>query len=395
MLVANRNKILSQIMFISILVFFFFITGVYLYNIFSWRNYPDFGFHYRIATGYNIVAEVTKNGKEAGMQPGDRILTINNKSFSNFREFSAAMKRELGENNIYVMERGGKEIRLEITNVPIGVKKAFSTSGLSYLVGLCYVLIGILVFMMKPHQKDSWVFLLFATVFGLFLIFIERAGRVTPFWLENFEIFAYAFTPATFIHMSFSFPEERRILKKYNYLYLIPYLASIVLFLCIRSVTPTMGDAPSTLLIAAVVYMVIGVFFFLVSCLELRLTSDSEIVKLRSRIILLGFAITASIPLTDFVVNALLKVYIVPSSRYYLPFFVIFPLSIGYSIVKHDLFDFDAIIKRTYGYVLTTGTIAGIYVVFVFVSEILFKKIRGRPISLVFAGVYSGGGIFL
>ena len=44
----------------------------------------------------------------------------------------------------------------------------------------------------------------------------------------------------------------------------------------------------------------------------------------------------------------------------------------GYSIVKHDLFDIDAIIKRTYGYVLTTGASAGIYGLFVLVSNLAF-----------------------
>jgi class 3 adenylate cyclase len=46
-----------------------------------------------------------------------------------------------------------------------------------------------------------------------------------------------------------------------------------------------------------------------------------------------------------------------------LPFLVVFfPVSITYSIVQHNLFDADAIIRRTLGYVVVTALIVGAYV---------------------------------
>ncbi|MBW1886736.1 MAG: hypothetical protein JRI52_00095, partial [Deltaproteobacteria bacterium] len=371
---AAKTKFLSMIGFVSVVAFLSLTSALYLYNIYNWRNYPDFGYGYRVASGFDVLADITEHGRKAGMQLGDRILRVNDKTFSNFQEFRAAMNRALGDKNTFLMKRGDREVLITLSAVPSGLRKAFSTSGLSFVIGFCYFLIGTLVFLMKPHHRNSWTFLLFAGIFGLLLIFVERVGKMTPFWLETFEIFTYTFTPATFIHLAFSFPEERRTVIKYPYVQLVPYLVSAFLFLCIRSVTPTMGDAPKTWLSFAVVYMVVGVFFFLGSCLQLRLTSSSAIVKLRSRMILLGFAITASLPLADFVINALFQVYIVPSAKYYLPFFIVFPLFIGYSIVKHDLFDFDTIIKRTYGYVLTTGIIAGIYGLLVLVSNVAFGR---------------------
>jgi len=133
-----------------------------------------------------------------------------------------------------------------------------------------------------------------------------------------------------------------------------------------------MTDAPKTWLILAVAYMAVGVLTFIGSCIQLRLKSESVIARLRARIILLGFAIAASLPLIDFVANTLFHVYLAPSFNYYLPFFIVFPAFVGYSIVKHDLFDIDAIIKRTYGYVLTTGSIAGIYGLFILISNLAF-----------------------
>jgi serine phosphatase RsbU (regulator of sigma subunit) len=108
--------------------------------------------------------------------------------------------------------------------------------------------------------------------------------------------------------------------------------------------------------------------------MQLWFKSPSEIVKLRAKVILLGFAISASGLLFEAISNVLFHVYIAPKFTYYLPLFVLAPLAIGYSIVKHDLFDIDAIIKRTYGYILTTGAIAGIYGLFVFISNLALGR---------------------
>ena len=242
------------------------------------------------------------------------------------------------------------------------------------MMGLCYFLIGTLVFLMKPHEQASWIFFLFTTITGLYMAFLYKIGKMTPFFLETAQIFFYTFTPAVFIHLAFNFPKERNLVLRYPYTNIIPYFASAFLFLRIRSLTPVMTDVPKTWLMVLVIYMATGILLFLGSCLQLWLTSKSEIVKLRSKLILLGMAISVSIPLIDLLSSALLKLYIIPGFNYYIPFFIVFPLSIGYSIVKHDLFDFDAIIKRTYGYVLTTGAIAGVYGLFVLVSDVVFGR---------------------
>ena len=62
-------------------------------------------------------------------------------------------------------------------------------------------------------------------------------------------------------------------------------------------------------------------------------------------------------------------------------------MAIGYTIVKHDLFDIDTVIKRTYGYVLTTGVLAAIYGLFVLISNLAFGSFefaRSPAFPLIF-----------
>jgi len=390
---VNKKRVLSTSAFILTAFLVLVIAGLYMYNIIQWGNYPDFGFGFRTATGINVIGTATEHGRKAGLQIGDRILTVNDKTFESIQEFRSAMNRDLGEETIYLLEREGKLFHVTITNIPIGFKRSFFKSGFLYIMGLCYFLIGTLVFLMKPHERTSWIFFVFTTILGLFMAFLYKIGKLAPFSLETLQMFLYVFTPAAFIHLTSNFPQQRVFLIRYPRAILIPYVASALLFLRIRSFTPAITDVPKSWLIVMIIYLASSILLFLGSCLQLWLTSSSQMVKMRSKLILLGSAISVSVPLLDLLSSALFNVYMIPGFNYYIPFFIIFPLSIGYSIVKHDLFDFDAIIKRTYGYVLTTVAIAGVYGVFVLVSDVAFGRFEVTK-SPLFPLVFILGVVF-
>jgi len=369
----KKNRV-SAAAFIILIFFGAVIAGLYFFNIINWGSYPDFGYGFRTATGISVAGVVTENGERSGLEVGDRFVEINGESFTNITEFRALMRRELGEENTYLIERQGRRFALTIKNIPIGFKSSFYKSGFLFLLGLCYAVIGLLVFLMKPHAHSSWVFLLFTIVFGLFIAYLYKISTMTPFWIEYVHIFIYTFTPATFIHLALSFPQERKILQSRPWFQLVPYIVAALLFIYAATATTNIMDAPRPVLISVMAYLAISVLWFLASCIQLRFKSSSEIVKLRARMILLGFGMAASIPLLDFISSVLFSVYLIPSFNFYLPFFVVFPAFVGYSIVKHDLFDIDAIIKRTYGYVLTTGALAAIYGLIVLISNLAFGR---------------------
>jgi serine phosphatase RsbU (regulator of sigma subunit) len=391
------SKVKQQV---SILAFVLSVTGVvtiaclYLYNIISWANYPDFGYGFRTASGVKVVGLVTESGLKAGMQVGDEIIEINGQTYTTFEQLRNLMRRELGQDNTYLLERAGRRFALTIKNEPIGFKAAFAKSGFLYILGLCYFLVGVLVFLMKPHNRNCWIFFVSTSIFGLFISFLYQVSEPKPFWLGTIHIFVYAFSPAVFIHLSLSFPEERRILTQYPWIQLLPYIISTIFFLSIRYTTPTMIGASTFWLIVAMTYLGIGLLVFIGSCMQLWRSSPSEIVRLRSKLILLGLAIAGIVPLLDFMSSILFRVYFLPNFNYYLPFFFVFPVFVGYSIVKHDLFDIDAIIKRTYGYVLTTGSLAGIYGIFVLISNLAFGGLEFSK-SPVFPLIFILATVFL
>jgi signal transduction histidine kinase len=208
-----------------------------------------------------------------------------------------------------------------------------------------------------------------------------------PHWLNTLHIFLWSFTPAVSLHLGLTFPEERRLIKQHPYIQLVPYFASILLFISIRVITPEMMDVPKPLRLVSVIYLAAAILFFIGSCLHLWLTSQSEIVKLRSKMILMGAAVAASVPLFETFLNSVFHVFIISSFNYYLPFFLMFPLCIGYSVVKYNLFDIDGTIRRTFGYILVTIGIAIIYTFSIFVPPLFlsgFKFVESATFPLGF-----------
>ena len=366
------NKRLSTVFFAGILALVLSTSVAYFFNILAWADYPDFGFGWRNAWGVRIVGLLSDHGRQAGLQIGDEVLTVNGQTFERMKDFKSAMNRGLGERNTYLIKRGQAEFEVNITNIPCGFARSFNRSGFPFLLGICYIFIGTLVFLMKPHWRSSWIFFLLTATFGLFFSFFYRMSTMQLGWLETVNIFTYAFTPAAIIHLALVFPEERRFVQRHPAVQFYPYLLALALFVLIRMNAPAIHDAPRGLMLFVVGYLVVAPVFFWGSCIQLRFSSTSSIVRLRSRVILLGSAITMLVPALDFSANAFFNSYFLPNFNYYLPFFLAFPVAVGYAIVKHDLFDIDAIIKRTYGYLLTTGTLAAIYGLFVLVSNLAF-----------------------
>ena len=121
-----------------------------------------------------------------------------------------------------------------------------------------YGIIGILVFLMKPHQRSSWNFFLLTATFGIYITFLYKLGVVKPANLETVNIFAYVFIPAALVNLAFSFPEERKLIKKFPFLQIVPYLFSLILFIGIRLQTSSVTDAPKMWLLLTAGYTAVA-----------------------------------------------------------------------------------------------------------------------------------------
>ncbi|OQY02685.1 MAG: hypothetical protein B6I22_13300 [Desulfobacteraceae bacterium 4572_123] len=370
-----------------VMAFILAVASLYFYNIVKWADEPQWGFFFRSGSAIDVIGGVREKGRHAGMLPGDRILSINGKTFRTIEERRSVQKYRSQEKNTYLIDRGGVRFEVTITNTPIGFYKSFQQSGFLYLTGLGYVLIGILVFLMMPHRHESWVFYVFAACLGLLMTFLIRSGHLKPAWFNTIHIFLYAFAPATILHLALVVPEKRNLVTRYPMIQLLPYVASLLLFVGLRSFASEMLAVSRTWFLILLSYLVSALLVFILSCVHWWLRSPSEITRVRAKLILIGAVIAISVPVADMVAHTLLNVYLVPGFNYYLPFLVIFPLTIGYTITRHNLFDIDAVIRRTFGYTLITAGLALVYTLAVFASSDWLGSIGQEGYNIFLFGV--------
>ncbi len=364
----------------SVWIFGAVCTGVlsvallFFSNIVLWAELPDAGFIYRSATGIHTVGGVRSKGIQAGLKPGDRILEINGKKFATIEERRKAENKEIGKENLYLVERKGERFEVTIPNVRLGFKASFVRHGFTFLTGLMYVLIGVLVFLMKPHRQSSWAFFANSVCLGLVLLFLMKGGKFSPSFLGTVHLWIWSFAPATVFHLMVMFPEKRKWVGAHPGILYLPYAASLVIFIGTRSSSAEMFSIPRTWYLATLFYLVATLLMFLISCIQLWVRSASEITRLRSKYVLLGALVASSVPILDLTTSAVFHMFVVPGFNYYLPFLVFFPLCVAYSIVKHNLFDIQRAVRRTFGYVLVTVSVALLYTLLMVIPAVTFGK---------------------
>ena len=372
---ALRGPRVWLVVFLALVASLFFVYAV---NIIQWRNSPDFGWRTMYDSGPNFVAEVFQRGKDAGLQVGDVILTINGQTYDTFDElYFRVRSNEPDLQNNYTVNRNGLTLQVLITTGRLGFPTVMKRSGPIFAVGFVYALIGVLVFMMKSKAGESWLFLIMTCILGMAIGFGAPSDLMRPLWFLDIRLLINALLPASMIHLAVRFPKTRTFLIRRPWLWIVPYLFSFVLFIAMQLTSTAAWNVPPVLDQIYSVYLMFAVLVFLVSMVWNFSKDTSVLIRLQSKAIFLGMLIGIFIPVSDLIGRIAWNIFLFPDPALGFGVFLsLFPLSIGYTIVKHDLFAIDTIIKRTYGYVLTSGSIAGVYGMFILVSNLAFGRLE-------------------
>jgi len=345
-------------------------------NMARWPESPDFGWRTMYDSGPNVVAEVFEAGSAAGLRAGDAIQAINGRPYGTFEELFFGQLRDAnpGATNRYVVVRDGKATEITIPTGLLGVRAIMRRSGPLFTIGFVYVLIGVLVFLMKPAAIESWLFFLTTCFTGMRVSFAAPSDLIRPTSFYDLRFLNETLLPASLIHLSMRFPRTRNFVQRWPKLGPAPYLVSAILFGTLQLTSSAYWNIPRPLFLAAQLYTLLGILFFLSSMTWNFLRDSSIIVRLQSQVIFGGILLAFLIPTTDLISRFLWQFHLFPDPALsFGAFLVLFPLSIGYTIVKHDLFAIDVIVRRTYGYVLSTGTVVAAYAGLVSILNVTFR----------------------
>ncbi len=309
-------------------------------------------------------------GTKAGLKFRERIVAVDGQPVLEGRDVvNAARQKRPGTPLNYLVESKGETREVKVPVALFDMNDFLLVFFLTFLGGLILYTLGIIVYVLKPNTTASWVFLIACFCVGTYMVtgFEHQASHYTA----RFHYFSLAFFPAAFFHLFLIFPDKKSFLVRFPKTQYIVYLPALMLAVAFQIYVSLFKLVLSSDSLSWVpLYRELGSFtriftlFCLVGLIILLIHSVSRAsnsqARQRGKVILFGVSI-AFIP--SVLIITLVFYLKVTFPWNFLTFFVLFfPASIAYSIVRHNLFDADEIIRRTVGYGVVTAVVVGAYV---------------------------------
>jgi signal transduction histidine kinase len=286
------------------------------------------------------------------------VVAVNGKPLATADAIYALVQRSpAGTSFVYSLEKDGQHSQVTLPSVEF----TFQDYGLIFVAylgnGLAIALIGIGVWFVAIASPASLVLLLVGLT-GADLYFTQ--------WFARLYVLAEAFLPAAILHLTLSFPQNRdsafrqlRLSSRtlvaglYGLALVVGIAFEIFLYTPARfSFIHHMCEIATALAVVAFVTKVVWDYQ----------TTDSHLIRQKIWVVLLGVLGGFGLPILISFGSGLTGGDVAVN---YMAFTVfLFPLSIGYAIVQHDLFGIDAALKKGAYYLALTVTLMLAYFAF-------------------------------
>jgi signal transduction histidine kinase len=337
-----------------------------------------------LAGDYWIVQWRNRAAEEAGVAVGDRVLAVDG------RLADRRLHRRLGElhdgvANLYrIGKRDGRV--LEVALLPLHPGERRPVYGLIVdvglpLVGFVYFAMGVVVWLLRPDRAASWAFLLFGSTMaaGLFGAGWMRAPQWDFLWL-NIPLIG-----ATTFHLFTTYPIEPSWVVRRPGLRAAAY--PVALLLGALAVAEGFTDVPPGGWRTAAFFFPIAIGFFILGMLvvERRRMPEGD-GRDRADVVLLG-ALLSFLPL---LLVAVAQFFLRTAMPWFLAFlwFFIFPLAVGYGIVRKQLFDIRGVARSSVAYGFTTLAVTGLFALLITSADAAFARVNINARSPWFSVVF-------
>ncbi|MDJ0869033.1 MAG: ATP-binding protein [Myxococcota bacterium] len=316
------------------------------------------------------LAEVSPEARAAGVSGGDRVLSIDGQQLERMAfRWDEFFERE--RPNRYEVEKGGGT-RIDVALRPVRtselvspLRKVFSLA--LPLVGLVYLAVGVAVWRFRPERSESWALLLFCAAMGTALALPWQPGGAA--WLMYWT--TLPLIGATAFHLFTSYPIEPTWIVRKPGLRLAPYLAAAPIGLLAAAEGPLgwplgIGKVVALWFTIALVFGCVGVALY-----ERARVRDTH-ARERADIMLLGSLVS----FTPGVAVLMAESFVRTPFPWYLGFlsFFVFPVAVGYGIVRKQLFHIRLMARSSASYGAATLAITGLYASLIVFADAMFSR---------------------
>lgn len=352
-------------------------------NSLRWVNRPFPGFFLWENLLVPAVGDTDWTGYRADIPFQSRLATVNGQAVTSAEEvYGMVASRPVGTSFTYAfeVEPGAAPVTRPIATMRLTVPGYLWTLGNYLGVGLLLTLLGFTVYFLRPDAPAARAMLSAGAMWGIYLA--TAADIYGPAWFRSLCLLLQATAPVALLHLALTFPTQRRIVQRHPRVLHILYAAGCAVGL-LHNVAFSRWFA-ITLAINRLdaIAMVINGLVLIAGLAHSFFYSPSAAARQRIKLAALGGAVAFLIPIVGLFLYSLL------GSDFPLNFFALplalFPIAIGYAIVRHDLFEVDAIIRRSVAWAILTGLIVALYLGGVGTLELLFTGHGGRLAQLFF-----------
>ena len=357
----------ASLVFYALTALMMLMTVASAVSAFSWINRSFPGFLVYPFPNVGSFGRPDWPGYEAGITYMDRIVSVDGQPVQSGRQILDYVKdKKPGTLVRYEIESKGISREVILPVHAFSLKDFLIVFVVAYVFGVAVYVLGFIVYLLKPNIHSSWVFLVMCFAMGTYV--------GTGFEIQSSYHFVhihYLIIPlvaGSLFHLFSIFPDKKQVLLRRPLLEYAIYIptaliaAAYLLFLFTYRTEVTAAWIPHPEVITP-----LNRLFYLACALALVGFLVHSVVKAsdptagaRARMILFGICIAFIPTVLVHGVVMFFKVAIPWNLMVFVSFF--FPASIAYSIVRHNLFDADEIIKRTVGYFVVTAVVVGVYV---------------------------------
>ena len=351
------------------------------------RSGPRMPVRTSIIAGVAVVHAMSANAAAAGIEEGDQLVSVDGVPAI---QVLLEMKLEDGVAGVYQFKKpdGSKLlVSLEpVLSADVGKLSDVLIHLALLLVSSLYLVIALVVWWTRQASSESWALLLYCSTMS---VLISTAIRVDIIpWAATRVLATLPFLGATTFHLFTTYPVEPRWVEKRPHIRVIPYAIATVILLGLMTQS-VMGIPPDQIAATAFIF---GVGTSLVSIGILaagrRQAREAGIGDRADLMLLAG--LVSLLP----ALLALLAEWFVPTR---LPWYIallwvgLFPIAVGYGMVRKQLFEFRLAAKSSAAYGAATLAITGIFAFMItFADELVARygvNVRSVQVVLLFLAI--------
>ena len=207
------------------------------------------------------------------------------------------------------------------------------------LPGVLQLAIGAIVFLIRPGRPQSWLFLSFLLIASI--VSITFADAHTTYRFSALFLTAWAFWPATLLHLALIFPQRRGIVRRFPRVVWLPYVVSAVVAALLLQLPLVRGDIRRLLAVPAVgaAYWGVALILLVLSLARASMVGGTPLIRQRARILCAAFVLGYVPPILGTVAEAVFHVA-VPYLNAMWKLTLLFPVVMAYALVRYDISTF-------------------------------------------------------